>query len=69
MVVESFHSMTRVGDKFLQLLKDKGEDMSRMFVFTDFVEKIVDRVPQDDLPIGEVYSHIVYSLCHIVYVT
>ena len=46
--------MTRVGDKFLQLLKDKGEDMSHMFAFTDFVEVIDEnRVPQDDLPIGE----------------
>ena len=49
--------MTRVGDKFLELLRNKGEDMSRMFVFTDFADKIVDGMPQDHLPIGEIFSY------------
>ena len=42
--------MTRLGDIFLQQLKEKGEDMTHMFAFTEFIEVIdQDRVPQEGL--------------------
>ena len=46
--MESFNHMTRLGDVFLQQLKDTGEDMSNMFAFTEFIEVIdQQKVPQE----------------------
>ena len=39
-IVESFHHMTRLGDVFLENLAKKGEDMSKMFAFSELIEKI-----------------------------
>lgn len=46
--------MTRLGDIFLQQLKEKGQDMCSMFAFTEFIEVIDEktRIPQEDVPIG-----------------
>ena len=47
--------MTRVGDTFIQQLAEKGEDFSKFYAFTEFVESIDSRtkVPDTDtIPVG-----------------
>ncbi|XP_071957012.1 uncharacterized protein [Antedon mediterranea] len=51
-IVESFNHQTRIGDLFLEELNAKGEDLSNAFAFSELWEKIVDKVPQPDIPIG-----------------
>jgi len=51
-IVESFNQQMRVGEPFLKELNDKGEDLSCAFCFSEIWEKIENKVPQPDLPIG-----------------
>ncbi|XP_033114910.1 uncharacterized protein LOC117115295 [Anneissia japonica] len=51
-IVESFNNQTRIGDLFLEELIAKGEDLSNAFAFSELWEKIVDKVPQPDIPVG-----------------
>eukprot|EP00794_Sanderia_malayensis_P011795 gene11795-13015_t len=52
-IVASFSHMTRLGDTFIRQLREKGEDMSLMYAFTEFLEKVVNRVPDTEvIPIG-----------------
>ncbi|XP_071955096.1 uncharacterized protein [Antedon mediterranea] len=51
-MVESFIHQTRIGDLFLKELIAQGEDLSKAFAFSEVWEKIVDKVPQPDIPIG-----------------
>ncbi|XP_071955862.1 uncharacterized protein [Antedon mediterranea] len=51
-IVESFNHQTRIGDLFLKELIAQGEDLSKAFAFSELWEKIVDKVPQPDIPIG-----------------
>ncbi|XP_028401598.1 uncharacterized protein LOC114524652 [Dendronephthya gigantea] len=53
-IVASFSHMTRLGDKFCIALKEAGEDFSKLYAFSEFVESIdKDRVPNvEKLPIG-----------------
>ena len=46
--------MTRLGDTFIKQLKDKGEDFTNLYAFTEFLESIgKDRVPDTEtIPIG-----------------
>ena len=44
--------MTRIGDTFIRQLISQGEDMGPYYAFTELIESIVDKVPNDDLPIG-----------------
>lgn len=56
-IVESFNHMTRLGDVFLQKLKEAGEDMSYMFAFTELIGVIDEnKIPQNDIPIGLIKS-------------
>ena len=54
-IVASFSHMTRLGDTFIQQLKAKGEDMSYMYAFTEFLEKVrnddVEKYKQE-IPVG-----------------
>eukprot|EP00794_Sanderia_malayensis_P011798 gene11798-13019_t len=52
-IVASFSHMTRLGDTFIRQLREKGEDMSLMYAFTEFLEKVVNRVPDTEvIPVG-----------------
>jgi len=51
-IVESFNHSNRMGDIFLQELIDHGEDLSGAFCFSELWEKIDDKIPQPDIPIG-----------------
>ena len=55
MIVASFSHMTRLGDTFIQQLREKGEDMSLMYAFTEFLEKVhnddVEKY-KEEIPIG-----------------
>ena len=46
--------MTRLGDTFCRQLKEKGEDFSNFFAFTEFIESVnKDRAPDTvTVPIG-----------------
>ena len=46
--------MTRLGDTFIKQLKEKGEDFTNLYAFTEFLESIgKDRVPDTEtIPIG-----------------
>ena len=39
-IVASFSHMTRVGDTFLEELREKGEDLSNMYAFTELSDNI-----------------------------
>ncbi len=53
MIVASFSHMTRLGDTFIRQLREKGEDMSLMYAFTEFLEKVVNKIPDTEtIPIG-----------------
>ena len=49
--MESFHHMTRLGDVFLENLAKTGEDMSKMFAFSELIEKIDENKGEKSLPI------------------
>ena len=53
-IVASFNHMTRLGDTFCSQLKEKGEDFSKFFAFTEFIESVdKDRYPDTaTVPIG-----------------
>jgi len=51
-IVESFSHETRIGDMFVEQLIEEGEDLSNAFAFTDMWEKIENKVPLSDTPIG-----------------
>ncbi|CAB4021327.1 PREDICTED: uncharacterized protein LOC107355583 isoform X2, partial [Paramuricea clavata] len=54
-IVTSFSHMTRVGDTFIRQLAEKGEDFSRFYAFTEFIESIDSRtkIPDTDtIPVG-----------------
>ena len=54
-VVAAFSQMTRVEDAFIPQLKEKGEDFSNFFAFTEFVESIdsLTKVPDTEtIPVG-----------------
>ena len=55
MIVASFSHMTRLGDTLIQQLREKGEDMSLMYAFTEFLEKVhnddVEKY-KEEIPIG-----------------
>ena len=45
--------MTRLGDTFIRQLAEKGEDFSNFYAFSEFLEKITNKIPNTDLmPIG-----------------
>ena len=54
-IVASFSHMTRLGDTFIQQLREKGEDMSLLYAFTEFLEKVhnddVEKY-KEETPIG-----------------
>ena len=54
-IVESFSHMTRIGDTFIRQLKEKGEDMSCMYAFTELVENIhnadIEKY-KNEIPVG-----------------
>ncbi|KAJ7381110.1 hypothetical protein OS493_004708 [Desmophyllum pertusum] len=53
-IIASFSHMTRLGDTFCRQLKEKGEDFTNIYAFTEFLEKIdKDKVPDvKTIPIG-----------------
>jgi len=51
-IIESFNNQTRVGEPFLKELNDKGEDLSCAFCFSEVWEKVENKIPQPDIPIG-----------------
>ena len=53
-IVASFSHMTRLGDTFIQQLHEKGEDFSKLWAFSEFLESIgKDKVPDTKtIPIG-----------------
>ncbi|XP_078375464.1 uncharacterized protein LOC144658855 isoform X2 [Oculina patagonica] len=53
-IVASFSHMTRLGDTFIKQLKEKGEDFTNLYAFTEFLESVgKDRVPDSKtIPIG-----------------
>ena len=51
-VVESFSSETRIGDLFLEELIAAGEDLTNAFAFSEVWEKVENKVPLPDIPIG-----------------
>jgi len=51
-IIESFNNQVRVGEPFLQELIDNGEDLSCAFCFSEVWEKIENKIPQPDLPVG-----------------
>jgi len=45
--------MTRLGDTFIKQLHEKGEDFTYLWAFTEFIEKIDNKIPDEDkVPIG-----------------
>ncbi|KAJ7385893.1 hypothetical protein OS493_013929 [Desmophyllum pertusum] len=53
-IVASFSHMTRLGDTFCRQLKERGEDFTNLFAFTEFLESIdKDGIPDaKTIPIG-----------------
>ncbi|XP_078374129.1 uncharacterized protein LOC144657648 [Oculina patagonica] len=53
-IVASFSHMTRLGDTFIKQLKEKGEDFTNLYAFTEFLESVgKNRVPDTKtIPIG-----------------
>lgn len=53
-IVASFSHMTRVGDTFIRQLKEKGEDFTNLYAFSEFLESVdSDGVPDTDtIPVG-----------------
>jgi len=53
MIVASFGQMTRVDDLFCQQLKEKNEDFSKFFSFSEITFKTTNKVPDTEtVPIG-----------------
>ena len=45
--------MTRLGDTFIKQLHEKGEDFAYLWAFSEFIEKINNKIPDEDkVPIG-----------------
>lgn len=45
--------MTRLGDTFINQLHEQGEDFTHLWAFTEFIEKIDNRIPDTDkIPVG-----------------
>ena len=54
-IVASFSHMTRLGDTFIKQLHEKGEDFTHLWAFSEFLEKINNKIPDTDkIPIGMV---------------
>ena len=52
-IVASFSHMTRLGDTFINQLHEKGEDFTYLWAFSEFIEKINNRIPDESkVPIG-----------------
>ena len=52
-IVASFSHMTRLGDTFIKQLHEKGEDFTYLYAFTEFIEKINNKIPDTEaIPIG-----------------
>ena len=52
-IVASFSHMTRLGDTFITQLREKGEDFTHLWAFSEFLEKINNKIPDENqIPIG-----------------
>ena len=54
-IVASFSHMTRLGDTFIQQLKEQNEDMSNMYAFSEFLEKVRNEDVEkykEEIPVG-----------------
>lgn len=53
-VVASFSHMTRLGDTFIRELKERGEDFTNLYAFSEFLESVdKDKVPDTKtIPVG-----------------
>jgi len=54
-IVASFSHMTRLGDTFIRQLKEKGEDFTKLYAFSEFLESVdpTTKVPDTNtIPTG-----------------